>query len=177
MSRLIRPVLAIAAAVLVTGCASLAPPIRLEATPGALEVLTGEWYGDYAVKGPYGRRGTIAFTLAAGEDHAHGDVLMIPEGATRGYMRVFGEDPWVHARAVARHSQVLTIRFVRAADGFLDGQLDPYWDPDRDCVATTTFRGTLGDRVMSGTFSTTFASGEDAVFGEWKVTRVPARSR
>jgi hypothetical protein len=172
MFRLTRLVPALAIAAAMGGCASFAPPIHLDATPGALEALVGEWFGDYAAEGPYGRRGTIAFKLAPHEDHAHGDVLMIPEGARRPYERVFGNEPLVQARAVAPHSRLLTIRFVRAEEGSLEGQLDPYWDPDRNAVATTTFRGAVRDGVISGTFNTTFASEEEVVVGRWKVTRV-----
>lgn len=51
-------------------------------------------------------------------------------------------------------TQVLTIQFVHAFDGTVDGRLEPYWDPDCQCEAVTTFRGRLiGDR-LEGTFST-----------------------
>ena len=84
------------------GCASLSPPIRLEATPASLEQLAGEWYGDYVGDDPQARRGTIVFKLVWGEDHAHGDVLMIPAGSTRAYEKYRGDQPPMPAPAGSR---------------------------------------------------------------------------
>ena len=162
----------------VSGCASFSPPVRLAATPAALELLAGDWYGDYVADDPQGRRGTIVFKLVWGEDHAHGDVLMVPAGSTRAYERYHGDSPM--PEPVGSRSEVLTIRFVRATDGpFITGQLDPYWDPDRRCRAFTRFRGTLGDGVISGTFETRFAdaAAPEATTGRWKVVRQPPRAR
>jgi hypothetical protein len=162
------------AAILVSGCASFSsPPIRLDATAAEVEMLGGEWSGDYLVDEPRGRRGTIVFKLVAEEDHAHGSVVMIPEGSTRAYERYHG-DATVPARGL-RSSQVLTIRFVRAIDGVVTGQLDPYWDPDRDCPALTLFTGTVQDSIIAGTFTTKFGTGVAEATGRWKVTRSPVR--
>lgn len=159
------------------GCASLSPPIRLEATPTALERLAGEWYGDYVGDDPPARQGTIVFKLVSGEDHAHGDVLMIPAGSMRANERYHGDPPAVVGGDTPRQSQILTIRLVQAIDGLLIGQLEPYWDPDRDCVASTTFRGAIGDSVIGGTFSTTCGrSGTSDTTGRWKVTRRPSQT-
>jgi hypothetical protein len=158
-------------------CASVSPPIRLEATPTALELLVGEWYGDYVGDDPPARHGTIVFKLVEGEDHAHGDVLMIPAGSTRAYERYHSDPSAVVGRDAPRQSQMLTIRIVRTIDGSLTGQLDSYWDPDRDCVASTTFRGAIGDGVIGGTFTTKCgASGAPDTTGRWKVTRLPPRT-
>jgi hypothetical protein len=165
-----------AAWLLVASCASFSPPIPIATTAADAEMLAGEWYGDYTVDEPQGRRGTIVFKLVAGEDHAHGDVLMIPAGSTRAYERYHGDAP-VRGRQTDPPSQVLTIRLVRASGGDVRGQLDPYWDPDRDCPATTTFRGRLVDGVIAGTFSTKFGTGVAEAAGRWRVTRLPARSR
>ena len=163
----------------VSGCASFSPPIRLEATPAALEQLAGEWYGDYVGDDAPARRGTIVFKLVWGEDHAHGDVLMIPAGSTRAYERYLGDQPPMPEPEGPR-SQVLTIQFVRATDGpFISGKLDAYWDPDRRCRAFTTFRGTIGDGMISGTFETRFADAgaPEATTGRWNVARQPPRAR
>ena len=114
---------------LVASCASVSPPVRMVATPAALELLVGEWYGDYVGDDPPARRGTIVFKLVESEDHAHGDVLMIPAGSTRAYERYHGDQPPVVGRDAGRQSQRLTIRIVWAIDGSLTGQLEPYWDP------------------------------------------------
>ncbi len=146
----------------------------MDATAADVEMLNGEWFGDYLVDEPRGRRGTIVFKLIAEEDHAHGSVVMIPEGSTRAYERYHGDAP-VPIRAGATLSQVLTIRFVRAIDGVVTGQLDPYWDPDRDCSASTLFTGSVQDGIIAGTFTTRFGTGVAEVSGRWKVTRSPVR--
>lgn len=145
------------------GCA-LAPPIVLDASPADLERLVGEWEGQYS-GGRYGRSGSIVFTLAAGEDHAHGDVLMIPEGSERGYSRYPGMD------ATRQLSQVLTIRFARAHGGGVTGSMDRYWDSDAKCATDTTFAGSVNGNVMEGTFTSTCDNGLVSVTGRWKVIR------
>ena len=147
------------------GCA-LAPPIELEGPPADLERLVGQWEGRYT-GGRDSRSGRIAFTLVAGEDHAHGDVLMIPEGSERGYSRYPGRS----VEPSEQFSQILTIRFVRASGGSVSGSLDPYWDPDAHCTAYATFRGSVRDNVMQGTFTSTCDNGLVPAMGRWKVVR------
>jgi hypothetical protein len=158
---------------LVSGCASFSPPIPVDATPADVELLTGEWYGHYLGDEPRSRRGTIVFDLTAGEDHAHGSVLMIPAGSTRAYERHRGE-PAARPGETAP-PEVLTIRFVRAIDGLVSGALDPYWDPERNCTARTTFRGVIQDGTISGTFTTTFGAAVTEASGRWTVTRQRVR--
>jgi hypothetical protein len=175
MSRAVAVRLALSALLLlVSACATFSPPIPVETTPADAELLAGEWYGHYRGDGPGSRRGTIVFTLMAGEDHAHGDVLMIPAGSTRAYERYHGTGP-LRTRVDQAPSQVLTIRFVRAIDGAITGRLDPYWDPDRDCIAFTTFAGVLQDGTIAGTFTTACGAGPAAATGRWTVTRLPLR--
>ena len=133
-------------------CASAPPPIRLDASAGAREVLLGDWAGEYVGDEVDPRRGTIAFRLQAGEDHAHGDVRMTPN----------------ESRAPTRF---LSIRVVRSLDGSIAGELDPYWDPDRHCRAWTTFRGELDGRVISGTFETVYDAPIPRTRGRWRVVR------
>jgi hypothetical protein len=155
--------LAVIAAFFATGCALTGPPITLTGSPADLELMVGEWDGRYT-GGPGGRSGTIVFTLAAGEDHAHGDVLMIPQGAERGYYRYPGHEP------TESSSQILSISFVSAAGGTVRGSLDRYWDPEAKCAAFATFHGTLRQDVMEGTF-TTSCDGRLHSGGRWRVTR------
>jgi len=147
------------------GCA-LAPPIVLESTPGDLEQLVGTWEGRYT-GARNGRSGNIAFELVAGEDHAHGDVLMIPDGAERGYMRYPG---WPQDTYESL-SQTLTIRFVRVQGGGINGSLDPYWDSDARCTTYATFRGSVHGNVMEGTFTSHCDNGALPIGGQWKVVR------
>lgn len=157
------------------GCSATLPPVRVEAKPADLQALVGEWSGEYSSEGLRGRNGSILFTLAAGEDHAHGDVLMTPAGAAHGYGRFPGRDPFGQWDDVHAPSESLTIHFVRVDNRFLSGALDPYWDPDRECWASTTFRGELVENVIAGTFRTTFSKPAAAVEGRWRVTRRPPR--
>ena len=108
------------------GCASAVPRITLQGTLSDLELLVGEWQGGYT--SPATRRtGLIWFTLVAGEDHAHGDVMMTPRGQ-KSYSRYA---PGQGATPNQRRSptQFLSIRFVRASDGRLSGTLDPVLGP------------------------------------------------
>jgi hypothetical protein len=147
------------------GC-GMALPIALDGPPADLGRLVGQWEGRY-MGARHSRSGSIAFTLVAGEDHAHGDVLMIPAGAERAYSRYPGRT----LEPSAQFSQILTIRFVRASGGSVSGSLDPYWDPDGKCTAYTTFRGSVGDNVMQGTFTSTCDNGLVPAMGRWKVVR------
>lgn len=147
-------------------CAS-APPIPIQGSPRALLALAGEWDGTYTSRDS-GRNGSIWFKLIAGEDHAHGDVLMTPRGRTQPYYR-YPPSGWPVAGPPADLTQV-SIQFVHASDGTVDGRLEPYWDPDCQCEAITTFRGRLrGDR-LEGTFSTRLGLTGQAT-GRWVAYR------
>jgi len=164
----IRVAVVAACAAAVTACGFHAPPVRVQGTASMLEQLAGEWWGEYTGDRLHGRNGSIAFKLVAGEDHAHGDVLMTPRGADRPY----GRGPGEGASSPMGASNVLTIRFVTAIDGTITGALDPYWDPERGTEATATFRGRVsGDDTIEGTFITAYADGQPSTGGRWKATR------
>ena len=152
-----------AVCVVAAGCASTPAEVRIEGAPTELSALAGDWEGEYS-SAATGRLGSIVFKLVAGEDHAHGDVLMIPRGSSDPYRPRGGEGP-----APAGGSQLLTIRFVRAEGGRISGTLDPYWDPDCDCEVTTTFVGQVKGDAIEGTFTSERTAGR--VFGNWKVSR------
>ena len=161
-------------ALLTAACLYKPPVIPLAADPGGFEMLVGEWYGDYIVEGSYPRSGRISFTLIAGEDHAHGDVLMVPNGARHGYDRYRPGEPPIPDGQL-RPSEVLTIQFVRVTDGSVSGAMDPYWDPERQTQVSTTFHGTLTATTMQGTFRSLYANRALESIGHWKVTRHPRR--
>lgn len=167
-----RLLVTLAAAVLTLGCATASPPVPIEATAAQISALAGHWEGEYESEAT-GRTGSIVFDLKAGEDHAHGDVVMIPRGSSTAYRpapRPSGEG----AGSVAT-AELLTIRFVRAEGETVNGTLDPYWDPDCSCEVTTTFVGAVsGDRI-AGTFTSMRTAGR--VSGTWKATRRPAPIR
>jgi hypothetical protein len=154
------------------GCAYVLPPVTIVGPESALRELVGEWRGDYRSEGPIERRGTIQFTLIEGEDHAHGDVLMIPAGSNRPYGRFIGEPG---TRQMTQAPEPLSIRIVRVKDGTIRGELERYFDPDRETTAATTFHGSLREDTIVGTFTTTFASGTLEGRGRWRVTRVNKR--
>jgi len=67
--------------------------------------------------------------------------------------------------------QSLAIRFVRARDSGVTGELDPYWDLDRECEARTVFRGTIRGKVIQGTYETTFRGTHQRSTGKWRVVK------
>jgi hypothetical protein len=155
-------------ALLVSLCAGVSiacaspPAIPLRGSPTAYAALVGEWDGWYRGRDA-GRSGSIWFTLAAGEDHAHGDVLMTPRDLTVPYTP--------NRRGIeSQPTRFLTIKFVRVSDGGLQGVLEPYWDPLCHCEAVTSFHGRLeGDRIR-GTFVTRL-EGAARSEGQWEATR------
>jgi hypothetical protein len=151
----------------VTGCAT-SPPIAIEASPTAIHSLVGEWDGTYTSRDT-GRSGSIWFKLVAGEDHAHGDVLMTPRGRRDPYHRSPPTAGSLPDRP-ADLTQVLTIQFVHTAEGTVDGRLEPYWDPDCQCRAVTTFRGRLNGDRLEGTFTTQLGVSGQAS-GRWVAHR------
>lgn len=147
-------------------CAPL-PEVALPGPAGSAAALVGEWDGSYY--GPAtGRSGSIWFKLVAGEDHAHGDVLMKARGAAAPYGR---HDPRLGARdSRTPASTMLTIHLVRVIGNQVDGILDPYWDDQCNCEALTTFSGSFFENKITGTFVTRLA-GDMLATGKWEVTR------
>jgi hypothetical protein len=148
-------------------CAYNPAPVTVRGSWEDMQALAGEWTGGYFGEGS-GRSGSIVFTLVAGEDHAHGDVLMIPRGAHQAYRPSTGG---VGAHPVPDPAEVLTIRFVAVEGGEVRGTLDRYWDPDCRCGAVTRFRGTRRDNVIQGTFRTYTEVAAGPTSGTWRVQR------
>ena len=159
--------------VLATGCGPM-PTVALTATPADLEILAGEWTGEYD-SAALGRRGSIEFRLKAGTDEARGDVLMVPRGSTTPYQpRAYHDEQPAPANPTF---ELLTIRFIRASNGSITGRLDRYWDPDRNCFANTAFNGHVGLGIVEGTFKTTFECGAGDATGTWHVSKKPVKQR
>jgi hypothetical protein len=157
--------------VLATGCAPM-PIVALTATPADLEILAGEWTGEYE-SAALGRRGSIEFKLKAGTDEARGDVLMVPRGGGTPYQpRPYHDE---QPPPTTPSFELLTIRFIRASNGSIVGRLDRYWDPDRNCFANTAFNGYVGLAVVEGTFKTTFECGAGEATGTWHASKKPAK--
>ena len=154
-------------------CALKGPAIRLEGTPSAIEHLVGTWSGEYVSDTAAVPGGSIFFELVAGENLAYGNVLMTRRGAREPFGRYDPDRRWAMDSPPPMR-QNLTILFVRAEGGTLSGELDPYWDFDRNCAAWTVFRGRLGDAVMEGTYETTFRGAHANAAGRWRVVRARA---
>jgi hypothetical protein len=155
-----------AAALVLTTCGPL-PAVGLRGSPENVAALTGEWDGSFESRAS-NRSGSIWFKLVAGEDHAHGDVLMKADRDTAPYARY---SPEGGLRAPANTAQAfLTIHFVRASGKAIDGVLDTYWDPSCGCQAVTTFTGWLFENQITGTFLTHF-NDDTIATGAWHVTR------
>jgi hypothetical protein len=156
---------------LAAGCAPM-PTVALQATPADLEILAGDWAGDYE-SAALGRRGRIEFKLKAGTDEAYGDVLMVPRGRRSPYQPL----PYDEAQNPPSmpSSELLTIRFIRASNGAITGRLDRYWDPDRNCFANTAFTGNVGLGIVEGTFKTTFECGTGEATGTWTASKKAAK--
>lgn len=159
--------LALAIALVATACAARLPSIRLEGTPENLARLVGDWAGEYKSDTPGEAGGSIFFRLEAGEAHASGDVLMMRRGARTPY------EPYDLERGPGRSLgvQSLAIDFVRARDGSVTGELEPYWDFDRACEARTIFRGAIRGNRIEGTYETTFKGPYRERSGKWRVVR------
>ena len=145
------------------GCAAgLAIP--LYGDPPRVAALTGEWSGTY-VRDDGRRDGEIWFVLKEGAEEAYGDVRMTPRNGLP-YARYYtGRYPDTEPMTF------LSIRFVNVLSAGVEGKLDPYWDPDCRCRATTTFQGKLSTDKLAGTFRTQFEDGSLAT-GRWTVVRV-----
>lgn len=173
-SRVTRQVFLVALAgvvVVAVGCASAIPPVRIYGDQRELGALVGRWSGEYVGDRIGTRRGSVFFELLRGDDHAHGDVTMIPEGGDEPYTR--HEPGAVPVGVDQQTARFLSIRFVEVGDGIVSGTLDPYWDPDRRTQASSTFRGRITDNVIEGTYVTTYRSGDPEVTGRWSVHRQP----
>ena len=167
-------VVCLGAALTLAACASVAPPFQVYGTRGDLEQLVGKWEGDFAGSLEHARRGSIAFDLSAGDDHAHGTGSMMPQGAPDMYRRFEpgrASEAGTGRAASQTPVSLLTIRFARVSSGVVEGVLEAYWDPDRATAAITTFTGSTDGRRMSGTFTTEYANKAPATAGTWAVSR------
>jgi hypothetical protein len=155
------------------GCALNLPPVPVEGTPEDLAPLAGEWSGWYVDDQAAEPGGSIAFTLAAGSSIAYGDVLMTRRGSQLPYGRYDPDRP--SGYVLDARSQSLTILVVRALDGRVVGELDPYWDFDRECQALTTFTGLVNRDVIEGRYETIYRGPYARRTGTWRVWKTPSK--
>ncbi len=157
----------VGALMLSTACALRPAPVPVSGPVSDVQSLVGQWAGEYRSV-ETGRSGSILFTLEAGTDTAHGDVVMVAREQDMTY-----DDALRVATMRQAANQVLTIRFVRVVGGVVTGTIDPYPDPaNSGCDLNTVFRGTLSGNRITGTFRTQHV-GHDSPLqtGTWWVTR------
>ena len=149
---------------LALACTSTPPPqVAVHASDTYMERLAGKWVGNYW-SGSSGRSGRITFELTSEEGIAHGEVLMVP--ATK---REDHPDAEPHDRSYA--ATPLHIELVKAADNRVTGTLEPYRDPDCDCMLSTSFFGTLRGDVIEGEFLSLGGPGHVTHTGGWRVEK------
>ena len=158
--------LTLAASACVGACSSSknpAPGVPMAGERSEISTLAGRWEGTYSSEST-GRSGSIVFELKPGDTVARGDVLMVPRQGDAA-----PKLPGVN-ESLRGMPQVLTIRFVSASGGNVQGTMDPYRDPDCDCEVQTTFVGRLSGDTVEGTF-TTARSGIPMATGRWSIAR------
>jgi hypothetical protein len=152
------------AAALAASCSSRPAAVPVIGAPQDLSRLSGEWNGTYKTTTGRVRTGHLFFNLRPGRDTAIGYVVMTypAEPVTT--------DPYTYAAPVMQTEQ-LSIAFVRAKDGRISGEIDPYRDPWCGCLLRTAFLGRLlGDRI-EGTFTSRHVGTLLTTTGEWRASR------
>jgi hypothetical protein len=150
---------------------------RQEGTPGFavtsrnfdVSPLVGEWKGEF-VNVELGRKGTIAFALAAREEKAMGEVVLMSMNPTADTLRssvVAGAAPAPSAK------QVVKISFVRIEGDNVVGRTESYVHPACNCRVSSTFRGVLHGGQIDGTYVVVSSADPTVRFtGNWNVKRV-----
>ena len=107
--------------------------------------------------------------LNAEQGAVSGTVLMFPKG--RSSAMEPADRQASPSTSAPRGGQPLSIRFIVVEDGVVSGTLEPYKDPDCDCLLSTTFTGRVHGDVIQGSFVSHGGPGRVAQDGRWKVTR------
>lgn len=161
-------VICIALGAVALGCSANPDPVLVIGASADVSRLAGEWYGEYSST-ESGRAGSIVFALRAGSDSAFGDVLMAAPGVQWNPTTVDVEQTRTEMRPDSP-VRVIKVRFVDVEAGEVSGRLEPYTDPNCNCMVNTVFRGRLTADTLAGTYATHLP---DAVVqnGRWRVER------
>ena len=74
--------------------------------------------------------------------------------------------------ALRTTDEAIAIRFVFVSENEVTGVLNPYRDPTCGCTLSTTFRGTITDDIIEGTFHTEGSGiSHMPTDGRWRVKR------
>lgn len=152
---------------LLLACGANPAPVAVEGAAGDLRAMQGEWSGEYG-SDQTGRTGSIVFRLEAGADSATGDVVMIPRGSTAPLHPVHGREV---AETELPGGQALSIRFVHVEGGQVEGELEPYHEPECDCALYTVFSGRIQGDSVTGTYRTRRTTDGRETGGWWRVVR------
>ena len=142
------------------------PRVGVSATPDDVRVLGGTWEGEFWSED--GAGGPIRFTLTAEQGQA----------VARGDVTVLGRPIRDALRPANAPSESLTgtrdIGFVSvdATTETVSGTMEPYRDPECDCIVTTTFTGRVSRDRIRGTFLTRGGAAQVPRVGGWEVRRV-----
>jgi hypothetical protein len=136
----------VAACAAVTACSFALRPFVFETNGHSITEFAGRWRGGYSIDGRPRRRGLIEFRIDAAKGAAAGNVLMTG-----------------HA--------LIPIEWTESRAGIFQGNLAPYWDPDRRCLAWASFVGSRDGDVLAGTFISVCDPGGSVLQGRWEVVR------
>lgn len=126
-----------------TACAIQQSPVPLQGTPDELRRLEGAWEGEY-LSPDGGVLASISFRLEPRAETATGDVLVL----RRWNADALDAGTGVGALRGPPPPLLLRVEFVRCQAGTVRGRLEPYRDPDCDCMVYTEFQGVVeGDRI------------------------------
>jgi len=132
-------------------CSSGGQEITVVGEKKEIGELAGLWQGTYD-SDDGARTGTIELRFEGDTKTASGNVVMSASD---------NPDAALHLR----------IRFVQIAEGWISGRLDPYQDPECDCMVESLFQGRLAGDSMVGTYSTRGVAEEFLRTGSWVMTR------
>jgi hypothetical protein len=163
-----------AALAMLTACGSgspagpALPAVPVEGGAHDLQMLIGDWEGQFTSVRGSRRQGTIAFSLHGGGDTAYGRVVLRgpppPPGCTDPVSRA------TESRVVG--DILLTLGGVNIGGRSISGWLRPYRDPELGCWKDTWFEGTIRGDTLDGMYFSHPADSAQAVrLGSWWVAR------
>lgn len=155
-------ILAVPMAVL-AGCAHSPPSVDVIGEAADMATLDGEWFGEYESRDS-SRKGRIYFRFDRATGSAMGHVLVVSEDATGNHQ----------AGGRPEHHQFVDLSVVRVTGPQVVGTLAPHHDLLCRCRIETTFRGTLDDGMIRGTFTSLRRGPVEVDEGEWWAGRIPA---
>lgn len=162
-SSLILPLVSAAALV---ACSYAGTPVPLRGSAVDISRLAGRWDGEFW-SDESGRRGTLLFTIRAGNDTALGDVVLY-SGMTEPVIAADAKDPQ-HLRH-SRAPEVLHVSFVAVQGEMLRGEIEPYIAPDCNCVVVTEFLGAIAGDSVQGRYDTRGPGVRQT--GRWSMRRI-----